>query len=89
MSLGAECLANTEWERDQQIKRLEELYFRVLNDCMQRIWRTKDGRIMSVSEMTENHIQNFINRLERNDHPYKGHYIEMFEKELEERRTDG
>ncbi len=89
MSFGAEYLAETEWERNQQMEMLERLYERALNDCMQRIWRTKDGSIMSVSEMTESHIQNCINMLERNNHPYKGHYIAMFKNELSERRTDG
>lgn len=85
MSYGCELLAETEYERDKEIERWEELSIRAHNNASHGLWITKDGRYLHVSEMDTSHIRNCMRMLERNDSPFKDVYIPMFEKELAER----
>lgn len=89
MSIGSDYLAETEYEREQAIKKAEELYFKSLEMAMQRIWITKDGNVLFVGEMDTSHIKNCINMLERNNHPGKVPLIGMFLKELSDRGEQG
>ena len=79
MSLGQEWCAENEGV-------LEEVYRRAEKQAETKVWRTKDGRELNVSEMSERHIKNTINYIRRND-PVDVMYpwIKVFEEELKRR----
>lgn len=51
MSLGAEIATEQEIER-------ELIYAHAQSMAKKRIWETRDGRKLNVSEMTDSHIAN-------------------------------
>lgn len=88
MSIGSDYLADTEFERDVAINRWEKLSIKVQSDIMHGLWRTADGRILSVHEMSSNHIRNCMAMLKRNNNPFEEQYRKMFENELAERKEE-
>lgn len=88
MSYGRECEAEYAYEIEQAQSRWELVCERVQNLIVHRMWCCKDGRLMSVEDMTTSHIQNCINMLERNNNPFKKDYIQMFNNELERRQDE-
>ena len=54
----------------------------------QGLWETKEGKKLSVKEMTTSHIKNCINMLNRNNSPFADIYVPMFERELAERKEE-
>lgn len=86
MSMGSDYLADFEYERDKEIKRMESLYIQASLEASRGIWRTKDGRVLSVHEMETSHIRNCMKMLHRNHSPFEDVYKKMFEAELAERK---
>lgn len=86
MSMGSEYLAEFEYERDEEIKRMESLYIQASLEASRGIWRTKDGKVLSVHEMETSHIRNCMKMLHRNHSPFEEVYAEIFETELAERK---
>lgn len=86
MSLGSEILAEYAYERDEAQKKWEHIVLKATVDASHGIWRTRDGRVMLVGEMSTEHIINCIRMLERNSNPLLEIYRPMFEKELAERK---
>ena len=85
MSLGADYLADSLYERQQCIDRFERMEIEARANVMHGLWQTKDGRWLHVTEMETQHINNCISMLERNNHPFKTLYVPMFKQELERR----
>lgn len=85
MSYGSEYIADNTYEIEQSQKRWENLYIEAAMEASKGIWRTKDGRVLSVEEMEVGHIKNCINMLERNNVPFRKPYIKKFIDELHKR----
>lgn len=49
-----------------------------------KYWKTKDGRILEISKMTDTHIINCYRLLEQ-----KVKYFEIFKKEIKKRKLKG
>lgn len=88
MSYGSELLADYEYEREEGLKRAEQMYIKAVANASRGLWVTKDGRYMRINEMETSHIRNCIRMLNRNDSPYKDPYIKAFEEELAERKEE-
>ena len=56
--------------------------------CTVVLWETKDGRLMSLSEMTETHIMNCIAKIERSiraGRPWRAEALPYLRMELSDR----
>lgn len=79
MSLGSDCIP--EIDIDESVRYLE-----VENEANKGFWTTKNGTIIHVTDMTDDHIRNTINYIKRIDKiDLYLPWIHTFEKELERR----
>jgi hypothetical protein len=53
------------------------------------IWRTKDGRLIPVNQMSESHLRNSINLILRSGGRWRGDQLNGLLIELEIRRITG
>ena len=58
--------------------------YEINNPCNYEVWRTKDGKLIPVKEMTTQHIQNCMNFLDEDDE-----WCEVFQAELLRRKKKG
>lgn len=49
-------------------------------------WKTKDGKYISISEMTTQHIVNCLNIIEKSNYRWRPEYYLQFIDELDRRR---
>ena len=83
MSLGLDTIP--ELDIDELVR-----YMEVEEDAKKGYWMTKDGRILHVSQMSENHIRNTIKYIESVDKiDLYLPWINRFKRELKERGLDG
>ena len=71
---------------EQMIER-ELIYQHACDMAEKGLWETKDGQILSVSKMTDQHISNCIAMLKRSNSPYAEPFIIMFENEQNKRSS--
>lgn len=76
MSYFEDFIADYVADEDMIYKQIEE-------KAKKGYWKTKDGTVLHVSEMSDDHIKNCINYIKRHDKKdYFLPWIDMFEKEL-------
>ena len=85
MSYGSEYLDETTYEREQAEAWYEIAEGMAIGMASKGLWETKEGKTLSVKEMTTSHIKNCIRMLQRNNSPFADIYVPMFEKELIDR----
>lgn len=50
-------------------------------------WRTSDGRVLKVTEMTDGHVMNTVNWLKRNGGSPRSYMLPVLERELQRREA--
>ena len=78
MSLGRE--AAIEFEIDEMVA-----YEQHMNRLMKGLWTQKDGKQISVKDMTVNHILNCIRMLQGNHDDISEAWVNRFREELQDR----
>lgn len=61
-----------------------------LLEIKEPVWECKDGTLIPICEMTENHINNciaMIKRSIRNNEPWRVSYLDILKNELYNRKT--
>jgi len=53
-----------------------------------KVWTTKDGRELLISEMETDHINKTISLLRKSSNPMADKYIKVFCKELDRRKLE-
>ena len=64
------------------------LYWRAIQEAKSRYWTMKNGEKIHVTKMSDSHIKNCIEMLERNESPFAEPFITMFKKEQERRANE-
>ena len=90
MSMGQEILDEYAYERDASIKHFEARQCALSASLKKSVWVTKDGEKLSIQKMSESHIKNCINMLDKiTDKNEWAHaerdYIQAFKNELDRR----
>ena len=62
-----------------------ELEDQVMSLFVRGVWLTKEDEEIPITEMTEQHIQNTINMIQKNKDDFRRIYIPVFRKELKKR----
>jgi hypothetical protein len=78
MSMGSEY-RNDMLIRDMELESQAELL------CRQGLWKTADGRVLKITEMSEHHINCTIRMLERKGHYAADSYLKKFRDEQKRR----
>lgn len=47
-----------------------------------RLWRCRDGRVLKISDMTDSHIRNCIQMIQRSGFRWRVRYLDRLEIEL-------
>jgi hypothetical protein len=61
---------------------------RLLRRCSNMLWRCKDGRVVTLGEMTESHLLHCIARIFTSPNNWRGSYMPHLLAELELRRQN-
>jgi nuclear transport factor 2 (NTF2) superfamily protein len=63
----------------------EIAYSQHINRLMKDMWTMRDGKTISVSDMTNKHIRNCLNMLENKNDEISKMWFNRFEQELKDR----
>ena len=80
------------WAEEQDWFGLEDLvldYYE--NDCIEEViirlpaWRTREGKLIPIKDMTSSHIINCIRMIERSGNTWRPQYLNILKEELSKR----